>query len=192
MNTKKTRNNFIFSILLTLCLGSFSANANIILSLDIPDSNIDINDSFIINLLATTNTPSDAFLAWSLDFDFDTNFLSLDSLTINPAFSSFGVNILSGQVPFNFPFPPQAVSGSNLLLASFNFTALSSGNPLFSITAPQGLNSGFSNTFGQPIQYALTQKNININGITAVPEPATWLLLLIPSLFLLNKRRLVK
>jgi len=190
MNTKKLHKNFILSMLLTFCFASFSSNANLILSLD-PVSDVDVSDSFVVNLFATTQAPGDAFIAWNLDFSFDTNLLSLDSLTISPAFSAFA-NPLSGQVPANIPFPPLPVSGINVLLASFNFTALASGNTSLSISAPLGLNSGFANMFGLPIQYNLTSTDVTVKKSASVPEPSTWILLLLPSLLLLNRKRSIK
>lgn len=178
-------------MIMTFCFASFNSNANLILSLD-PVNDTNVNDSFMVSLYATTQTPSDAFIAWSLDYTFDNSILSLTSLDINPAFTPFGGNPLSGQVPFNFPALPQPIIGINVLLATFNFTAIGSGDTLLSIFSPQSVNAGFSNMFGLPIQFNPVSTHISVNSTTSVPEPSTWLLLLISCALLLSRKLTAK
>jgi hypothetical protein len=196
-NSKQNRGVILLFAMITW-FTMFSANAGLILSMDLSNYNVDVNDSFVVNLYATTDSPADAFSGWELDVNFDNSLLNLDSWTLGGDF----IAILSGiggkvpGLPLLLPALPPAlptflfptVSGTNILLASFNLTATSAGTTSFFTSMPNSANGGF---FGQtllPVQYQNVSTSIRISDSVQVPEPSTLLLMLLGVAVLLSTR----
>lgn len=192
MKKFKTNNKFIAAVLLmlTFSLSTFSANASLILSFDIQDTEVSLGESFTVNLFASTdaNIPGDAFSGWGLDLNFNNSILALDSLLVSPVFMAINNDSdgLGGFDPFN------SFSGANILLATINFTALAIGNSDLLTSATAGdFNEGFFSSTFQPVSYDNAATSINITGSNEVPEPSAFLLMLLATIALVALRRKV-
>ena len=132
---------------------------------------------------------SETIAGWGLDLNFDSNILSLDNLFVAPGFMTVNGDGdgLGGLIPFGQP----GLSGSDILLATINFTAIGSGiSELFTSSTASDLNEGFlSAPFFQPISYSDIATNITVTGSSEVPEPSTFLLMLLATFALVTLRR---
>ncbi|WDE12554.1 PEP-CTERM sorting domain-containing protein [Thalassomonas haliotis] len=192
MNNFKTANKFFAAIFLMLScsLSTFSANATLMLSFDLNSTDLNLGDAFSVNLLASTDTDinSEVISAWGLDLNFASSILSLDSLLVGPSFMPTNTdgNGLGGLIPFG----QDAVSGSDILLATLNFTAIGLGNTdLFTSSTVTDLNEGFYNSFFQTVSHVDASTNISVTGSSEVPEPSTFLLMLLATVALVSMRK---
>ncbi|WP_281561605.1 cohesin domain-containing protein [Thalassomonas sp. RHCl1] len=162
------------------------------MSFDTPDNEIQVNDTFSVNLFAETTTDSDAFFSWDLSINFDSSIFNLDSLVLGDEFvSAPNTNLedLSATLPLSLanPFFP-SISGDDILLISFNFTALAAGtSELF--TSLGNNDAGFTSAFLQPLDATHASTSLTVQGANEVPEPGALLLMLLTSLSLMAFRR---
>lgn len=192
MSNFKAPNKFFAAIFLMLSFGlsTFSANAALMLSFDLDSTELNLGDAFSVNLMTSTNADinSEAISAWGLDLNFDSSILSLDSLLVGPSFMATNTDGdgLGGLVPFG----QDAVSGSDILLATLNFTAIGLGNTdLFTSSTLGDINEGFYTAFFQPIGYNDANTAISVTGNSEVPEPSAFLLMLLATIALVSLRK---
>jgi hypothetical protein len=171
-------NNLIraFVLVSSLVLSTFSAQANIILTFAESDIEVGLNDSFIVNLYAETGTPSDMFSNFALETTFYSSILSLDSVTLGNFVGS-----LADAAYFNPLFPSPIIGGSDILLASFAFTAIDYGSTTLST-----INAAFSNVFSPNATIVVDEASANIS---VVSTPATLGLFAIALVGLVRLRR---
>ena len=192
MNNFNAPNKFFAAVLLMLSFGlsSFAANATLMLSFDLDSNDIGLNDSFSVSLTASTDTDisNEVISAWGLDLNFDSSILSLDSLLIGPSFmpTNNDGDGLGGLVPFG----QDAISGSDILLATLNFTAIGLGSTdLFTSSTLGDFNEGFYNSFFLPVAYSDANTSIMVKGGSEVPEPSAFLLMLLATIALVSFRK---
>jgi hypothetical protein len=166
----------VLMFVMTLSVSSFSAKADIILSFDTSASDVTVGDTLTVDLLATTQVPGDAFAGWGLDLNYDTSLLSLDSFSIGSSFtaltSSDGDDFAGSYLDIFDPFA--AISGTNIVLASFTFTAIAIGNTnLLTGSTLTDLGEGFVSGFFQEVSFANASTNISITDASAVSAPST-------------------
>jgi hypothetical protein len=123
-----------------------------------------VGDIFTIDWLADI---PDLVVGWGLDLSFNATVLSLDGVSIGPAWFP-----ILGPEPDDYgglAFPT-SVSGANVLLATLSFRALAPGST--AITAsfdPLNFAEGFPLETGQFADVQLTGGAVTVSG---VPEPA--------------------
>ena len=171
-------NNLIraFVLVSSLVLSTFSAQADIILTFGESDIEVGLNDSFTVNLYAETGTPSDMFSHFSLGTAFNSSILNLDSVTLGD-FTGSLVDAAYFDPLFLSPF----VGGSDILLASFAFTAIDYGSTTLST-----INAAFSNLFSQNATIVVDDASANIS---VVSTPATLGLFVMALVGLVSLRR---
>lgn len=187
------KNNKLLRTLLlasSVVLGSFSAQAGVILSFSETAVEVGVNDSFNLDLLASTDVSiaADSFIAFSTDVLFDNSFLSLDSIDLG---SDFTEDIFSPGIAgffnadFTNPFSPVlTASGDDILLASLTFTAIEVGN-----TSLASIVESFSSLLPfQTISVESAFADVSVSAVS-VPAPATLGLFGISLLVLMRLRR---
>lgn len=189
-------NNKIFrslTLATLLLMSAFSAQAGLILSFSEPDVEVQVNDTFTLDLYVNVTAQVDSILAWGLDLDLsNSSLLNLNSFTLGTDFITIGG--LDDDIGGASPFPAPAVFGSNILLGSFEFTALAVGDTIASTSNNDPLSEGFFTTrFFTPTVFNSASANISIadSSAVAVPEPATLGFFIIGALALFGLRRKV-
>jgi len=125
---------------------------------------VDVGQTFTINILI--DDPGSVF-GFGFFFDFDSSIVQLEGITssfFTPPTGNFDTSPSGGTLLITDLFGIQ--SGTNVL-ASLTFTALTAGNPLFSIFGAMVLDqSGLVFT-------DVNNGRVNVGGATPVPEPST-------------------
>ena len=141
-------------------------------SLNLLDSNIELGETFYVEVWVDGDNISEELLAFGFDVSIDDgSYFSYDGYAIESGFDddSFGSNNVAGSV-FT------GITDDDVLLATLSFTALVAGTDTLNVLGLyDGLFSGlfYENTPGYDIDASL---DITV-GATPVPEPATILLL---------------
>ena len=157
-------------------------------TLDVSSTDINVGDTFTIDVIANGVTDIDSVmgpdlvLAFGFDVDYTGTEFSYNSATVGASFFDdsllFGGTDVAGSTdPFGMP-----VDGYNILLATLNFTSLTAGDYslgiLSDITDPnEGLMTWL---YFQPTIDITSNVNLSVASAPApapVPEPATLLLL---------------
>ncbi|MGJ8681548.1 hypothetical protein [Paraglaciecola sp.] len=166
----------------SLLVSTFSAHADLVLSFDQSDVEVGLNETFNLDLYVDVTTQVDSILTWGLDLDLsDSSVLNLDSFTLGGDFSSLisddGIGG-AAKVPGLF--------GSNILLGTFEFTAVGYGSTVATTSNTVGdLFEGFATTnFFGPSSFNSASANISV-----VSAPATITILALASLALFGFRR---
>lgn len=176
-----------------LFMGSFSAQADLVLSFDKDDIEVKLNETFTVNLYVDTKTPVDSILGWGLDAVFDNGVLALNSFTLGRDFmpgSSVDGDSLTGVAAI-----PTGVFGANILLGSFMFTAIDLGTTSLNTAHTVGdIFEGFTTTnFFNPALFNSAMANISViadnSGTVSASAPATISLFAIAGLALFGFRR---
>jgi hypothetical protein len=177
---KKAKMHFAIVVLSILIIPA-SALAIPSVTLDFSGSSVNVGDIFTIDVVAHGITDFDSFWGFDelLSFGFTVDYSS--------AFTFDGAIISSDFFDDSALFPDVAghvfpgITGDNILLANLNFTALSSGDFSLGISSDISTGQGLLTFFYDPIDIT-TSIPITVNSsASAVPEPAT-LILLIPGL----------
>jgi hypothetical protein len=141
-----------------------------------------VNQSVTVGNAATVEVRADAddLTGFQFDFLYDSTYLALNWISAGTVFDpdTFfmeGFDDLSGTVmgTIGALIGPGSVSGSNLLLATFEFSTLTTGEALVSLDFIQlldGLGEQMQFTIGDPGSVRIGPK------IAAIPEPTTYLL----------------
>ena len=155
-----------------LLAGASTAQASVVLNLEPEPTEVTVGDSFAVNLNATID-PGDPVLGWGLDLDFDPSTINRTGLVIDPAWDPLTAPDGDGLAGSSL----SPVTG-NVGLASFTFTALSSGTTSLGISATQGdLTEGFAlTTPGQFATFNQPTADVTVRP-ASVPEPASLTLL---------------
>ena len=187
-NNKIFRSLTLASLLL---MSAFSAQAALILSFSEPGVEVQVNDTFILDLYVNVTAPVDSILAWGLDLDLsNSSLLNLNSFTLGTDF----MTILGLDDGIGGASPTGPLFGSNILLGSFEFTALAVGDTVASTSNNDPLSEGFFTTrFFTPTEFNSASANISVadSSAVAVPEPATLGFFIIGALALFGLRRKV-
>jgi hypothetical protein len=154
----------------------FSAQAALVLSFNDSDVSVNLNDSFSLDLYVDTQVQANSILAWGLDVAFDNGIIALSSFTLGNDFSaSFSADGDSLAGTASLP----GVFGSNILLGTFNFTAIGLGATTLNTANTLGdIFEGFTTTnFFNPPTFNSALANItvsaNSSGPIAASAPAT-------------------
>jgi general secretion pathway protein D len=192
---------WIVGFVLCLALPSASASAATILSISPSAASINVGQSFSISLDIDITAPDNLY-AYNFDVSYDPALMKVVQQsgadvaegpflgTGGPTFFISGVDDLNGSVSFTAATLLGLVSGitGSGTLASINFLSLAAGTGFFNLSNIQ-LQSGMlvlDPTSGEPIDVLtpdipltsiqVGSGSIDINSVTAVPEPATLLL----------------
>ena len=141
-------------------------------SLNLLDSNIELGETFYVEVWVDGDNISEELLAFGFDVSIDDgSYFSYDGYAIESGFDddSFGSNNVAGSV-FT------GITDDDVLLATLSFTALVAGTDTLNVL---GLYDGlFSGLFYENSGYDINASlDINVGGAAPVPEPATMLLL---------------
>ncbi len=171
-----------FFMMLVLMIG-FNANAGLI-TLDTTNDVVAIGDTVSIEINAQDFDFTDTF-SFSLTYDsslfsYDEFSLMSDLFFTNP-FGFFEVNAFDGYIAFSFLDLDPLPSG-NFNLASFNLTALAEGFSGFAFTGVEFYEGGF---------FPVIVDSSSTASVQAVPEPATWLILLL-ALAVMSRKRFIR
>jgi hypothetical protein len=168
-----------------LLMSTFSAQADLVLSFGETDVEVGLNDTFTLELFVDVTTQVDSILSWGLDLDLsDSSFLNLNSFTqgsdflpVSSLVSNDGIGGVSALGP---------LFGSNILLGTFEFTAIGFGSTVASTSNTLGdIFEGFTTTrFFFPTVFNSASVNISV-----VSAPATVGLFAIAALGLAGFRR---
>jgi hypothetical protein len=150
-----------------LMMSTFSAHADLVLSFGESDVEVNLNDTFTLELFVNVTAGVDWILAWGLDLDLsNSSLLDLNSFTLGSDFVPvFGSDDgIGGAAAFGPLF------GSNILLGTFEFTALGYGSTSASTSNTLGdIFEGFTTTsFFTPTVFNSPSANISV-----VSAPAT-------------------
>lgn len=153
------------------------------------DALLNVGETFTVDLVADFGT--DSVLGWGLDLAFDSSTVSLlGSPSIGASWMATSTPDGDGLAGFAFPVP---ITGSNVLLATLSFEALSVGtSDLIASYTTTDLTEGFPLLF--PGSFASVQFiNTTVTVVSAaVPEPSTFLLLTLALLGIgLSRRKLI-
>ncbi len=176
--------------LFTLILLAFSISAEAsIITLDVSTDNVSIGESITVNILASGFVETDTF-NFDLVFDsavfaYDPTTLSSDLFASNPFALYFEANAYPNRIGFSFlDFDP--ILDSNFVLASFDLTALQVGSTQLAFSDVAFYQPGASSHFALDSSNTAT---ITVAQSVQVPEPATWLLLLLPLLAMSTRQK---
>jgi hypothetical protein len=169
----------------SLLMSTFSAQAALVLSFGETDVEVGLNDTFTLELFVNVTARVDSIISWGLDLDLlDSSFLNLNSFTPGGDFvlvpsllSDDGIGGTSALGP---------LFGSNILLGTFEFTAIGFGSTVASTSNTLGETfEGFitTNFFG-PSVFNSASANVSV-----VSAPATVGLFAIAALGLAGFRR---
>ena len=149
------------------CINVMPAKATIVLEFDPSDIEVEVCDTFFIDLLADI-PQSDAILGWGLDLLYDPTQMSWDSLIIGPDWNQVygldgdGLGGLS-------KFAPSPIWGDDIILATLDFHCLDLGfSTLDLAVTPGDPTEGFILPTGLFADWEYTPGNVS-----QVPEPAT-------------------
>ena len=153
------------------CINVMPAQALITLEFNPSDIEVEVCDTFFINLQADI-PQSDAILGWGLDLLYDPTQMSWDSLIIGSDWNQ--VYGLDGDGFGGLStFAPVPKWGDDILLATLDFHCLDLGvSTLDLAVTPGDLTEGFILPTGLFADWTYTPANI-----TQTPEPATLFLL---------------
>lgn len=175
-----------------LLMSTFSAQADLVLSFGESDVEVELNDTFTLELYVDVTAGVDSIISWSLDLDLsDSSLLTLSSFTLGSDFlslpSTLSVDGIGGASALGPLF------GSNILLGTFEFTAVGIGSTVASTST--SLDEGFegfatANFFG-PSVFNSASANISVTGNPPVEAsaPATLGLFAIALVGLVSLRR---
>jgi hypothetical protein len=162
-------NKLVRSVVLAsgLVMSAFSANADLVLSFSETDIEVGLNDTFSVDLYATPDAMVDSILSWGLDIDFDNGIVAFDGFTLGSDFTGLMFGTDADGIGGVGTLGP--VFSSNVLLGSFQFTAVGYGSTSVDTSNTFGdLFEGFTtlNFFGSEFNSASTD-------ISVVSAPAT-------------------
>jgi hypothetical protein len=103
-----------------LLLSVFTAQADVILSFDESDIEVNLNETFTISLFAETELGADSFSLFSVDLNDFSSILSDGSFAL-------GSDFLDTPIGFIYSSAFGTAVGSNVLLGKFTFTAINYG-----------------------------------------------------------------
>ena len=142
--------------------------------LNLLDSNIEIGETFDVEVWVNGDNIGEALLAFGFDVSIDDgSYFSYDGYVIESGFDDasnpLNLNNVAGSV-FT------GITDDDVLLATLSFTALVAGTDTLNVL---GLYDGlFSGLFYENSGYDINASlDINVGGAAPVPEPATMLLL---------------
>lgn len=179
--------NLLKPLMILMLIAGFNAKAGLI-EVEVDQNEVALGSSVTVSLIASG---FDEFDLFDLDFFFDTSLFTYDSASLLSDLplddGLFTLGLLAEQQSDHlalsfFDFLPFA--GSDFLLAKFDLVSLGNGTSDFSIA-----NASFDNLFGPLAVVHSSVQQVRVNNSTAVPEPATWALLSLASLFLFARRR---
>ena len=167
-----------------LLMSTFSAQADLVLSFGESDVEVGLNDTFTLELYVDVTAGADTILSWGLDLDLsDSSLLTLNSFTLGSDFMS--IPIPSDDGIGGAAFVP--LFGSNILLGTFEFTAIGFGSTVASTSNSLGdIFEGFT-TFRDP-RFPTVFNSASAN-ISVVSAPATVSLFAIALAGLVSLRR---
>jgi hypothetical protein len=163
LNNKLVRSVVLAS---SLVLSTFSANADLVLSFGEADVEVGLNDTFSVELYATPDALVDSIISWGLDLSFDNGVIALNNFTVGSDFMSLigpDLDGIGGVGALGAVFAP------NILLGTFEFTALDYGTTSVDTSyTSEDLFEGFTtlNFFGSDFNSAST-------NISVVSAPAS-------------------
>jgi len=154
---------------LMMFLLSFSVHALPLTELRLLDDDIQVGDTFGVEVVLTDADIGEGFLAFGFDVDplGSLTHFSYDGYALASGFTdtSLGLGNVGG---FTFP----AVSGGEILLATLTFTAIGDGMDMLLI---EGLNDGFNGYYFERLDGDILAEVAM--SPAPVPEPATMILL---------------
>ena len=167
LNNKLVRSVVLASSLL---MSAFSAQSSVILSFSESDVNVDLNDSFSLSLYADTQVPVDGFLGFMMDAGFDSSVLSFDGFNLSSNFvAGAPITPISGVYVDPLMASP-VIFGSDILLGTLEFTAISSGSTTIE-TITESFQSILQNVV---ISTVGTFTDVTVNApVVGVSTPAT-------------------
>ncbi|HDG97450.1 MAG TPA: PEP-CTERM sorting domain-containing protein [Desulfobacterales bacterium] len=130
-------------------------------------------DSFSVDILADID-PSEAIIGWGLDLSYDATQLSWDGVTVPLPWTQVSADGdgLGGLLPPMLP----GVSGSNVLLATLDFTCIAVGTSSLDLSVTPGdLTEGF--ILDPNVGVGFADWEYTPGSVTNTPEPCTMLLL---------------
>lgn len=174
----------IFALLISLL--AFNSYAGLI-SIETNESSVAAGDVLSVSLIATD---FDEFDVFDFDFNFNRDIFTFDDsslqsdLPLDDGLFTLGLiyNVVDQHIAMSF-FDFLPVSG-DFLLAKFDLIATMTGTSEFSIT-----NSEFYNTTGLLDVDVSARAQADVVAATQVSEPSTWLILMVSSLIVFNRRR---
>ena len=146
-----------------------------IMSVEPSDSIVNVGDTFTVDLVADLAL-GESVLGWGLDLTFDD---AVFSQIASPTIGSNWIPVMAldgdGLAGLAFPFP---VSGTDVLLATLSFEAISVGTVNFVLGVTNGdLTEGLPLAFPAP-PGTFTELTFNNASVTSVPGPSTILRML--------------
>ncbi|MEP1554988.1 MAG: cohesin domain-containing protein [Paraglaciecola sp.] len=172
--------NIFKTTIAALTLTTSIAQASIIVDFEASSTDVAIGDTFTVDVLATTEDAFvDSFLAFDIGFDFDESLLSFDSSVLGGSFSApFATFYDVAGFANSFPV---TVSGSDILLATLSFTAISAGDLVLDLSAGEFSSFSF-------IDFSVNSIDVSVSDV-AVPAPAAFGLLLMAGVFMFARRK---
>jgi hypothetical protein len=170
MNIKKGIPSVLYAIgIYVFSVNAFAAIPGISFAMD--DNTIQVNEAFKIKVLVNEVVSPDEVLAFGFDTIYDGTW-NLDAITIGPDFDDTSGAFIDTQVSgLAFPSGP---NGSNILLATLQFTASQAGDFDFGIFSD--LSDPNEGLFLLDEADAIDLSHSQSVAITAIPLPAANLL----------------
>lgn len=178
-----------------LFFSAFNATAGLVLSFDQPNIEVNLNESFSVDLMVKTEAQVDSIFSWGLDAVFDNGLIQLDSFVL-------GSNFLPSISPFSdldgiagVSANPFGVFGAEILLGTLNFSAIGLGaTALNTAHTFTDIFEGFT-TLSNPLNpssFNIAMANISVVQPpidSAVNAPAAMSLFLVAGLAMLRLRK---